>query len=1267
MVTNAGGGYSRWRDMAVTRWREDTTRDLFGAFCYIRDLATGEYWSAAYQPTLKRPDNYEAIFSDSRVEFRRRDLGYDTYTEIAVSPEDDIELRRITVTNRAPRSRTIDITSYAEVVLANPIADALHPAFSNLFVQTQILAQRQAILCNRRPRSIDEQVPWMFQVMTAHGGGAGEVSYETDRMRFIGRGYTPRDPQALRVPGPLSNSEGSVLDPIVAIRIRLTLAAGESGIVNIVSGVAETRDVCLGLLEKYQDRRLADRVFDLAWTHSQVTLRQLNASESDAQLYERLAGSVLYANSALRASTFTQLQNRRGQSGLWGQSISGDLPIVLLQIADPANIDLVRQLVQAHGYWRLKGLVVDLIIWNEDQAGYRQQLQEQIMGLIAAGIEANVADRPGGIFVRLAERMSNEDRILFQTVARVVLNDKNGPLEDQISTGQRTASIAGAAMPKITTKRTRPAERYPETSLAPARELLFSNGLGGFTLDGREYVITLLENQTTPAPWLNVLANPHFGTIVSESGMSYTWCDNAHEYRLTPWENDPVSDTSGEAIYLRDEDTGHYWSPSPRPRPGSRAYVSRHGFGYSVFEHSEAGISSELWIYVAIDSAIKFSVLKVRNNSALPRRLSATGYVEWVLGDLRPKSAMHVVTEVDPSTGAIFARNSYSAEFGERISFFNVSESNCTRTGSRAEFIGRNGGLFHPAAMTRDRLSGAVGAGLDPCASIRACFDLGTGQEREIVFTLGTGKDADDARDLARRFPGPIEARRALEEVWHYWKQTLSAVYVETPDPSVNVLANGWLLYQTLACRLWGRTGFYQSGGAFGFRDQLQDVMALVHAQPHLVREHLLLCAKHQFVEGDVLHWWHPPSNRGVRTACSDDFLWLALATCRYVATTEDFGILDEQVPFIEGRLLSPGEDSYYDLPTQSAETATLYEHCARAIRNGLRLGEHHLPLMLSGDWNDGMNLVGEQGKGESIWLAFFLCDVLTQFCKVSFAAGDHAFTARCEAFVSLLRTNIERNGWDGEWYLRAYFDDGARLGSASSPECKIDSIPQSWSVLSGAGDPVRSRQAMNAVDEHLVRRKDKLIQLLNPPFDQSELNPGYIKGYVPGVRENGGQYTHAAIWTTMAFATLGDTKRAWELFTIINPISHSSSPNEIATYRVEPYVAAADVYAVAPHTGRGGWTWYTGSAGWMYRLITESLLGLHVEGGSLRMESLLPDTWSGFKLHYRFRNSVYHISVLRRPSNSEQTSVTIDGIVRPDMAVPLIDDAKDHDVQVVL
>jgi cellobiose phosphorylase len=1040
----------------------------------------------------------------------------------------------------------------------------------------------------------------------------------------------------------LSGAEGPVLDPCVAIRSRITLEPQQSASIDMVFGIAGTREACLALAGKYRDRHLADRVFDLASTHGAVTLRQINATESDARLYARLASPVLYANAALRAEAGVLMKNRRGQSGLWGYAISGDLPIVLARIGDAANLDLVRQLVQAHAYWRLKGLAVDLVIWNEDHAGYRQLLQDQIMGLVAAGIEAQAIERPGGIFVRRAEQISDEDRVLFQSVARAIIADQRGTLAEQLSPPsvvERRIEKRGArwSLPRL-----RIVRDEPEDAAQPApRDLGFFNGIGGFSADGREYVITTSPGQATPTPWANVLANAHFGSVISESGPGYTWSENAHEFRLTPWRNDAVSDASGEAFYLRDEESGEFWSPTPQPCGGAAPYVTRHGFGYSVFEHTERGIESELTVYVDLEAPVKFSVLRLVNRSGRTRRLSATGYVEWVLGDLRPKTAMHVVTEIDPASGALYASNAYNTEFADRAAFFHVDDAARRVSANRTEFLGRNGTLANPAAMRRAQLSNQVGAGLDPCGALQVAFDLAAGEEREIVFTLGIAGG------------GRVAPHRAREKLEQYWSRTLGAVQVETPERSFDLLVNGWLVYQTLACRLWARSGHYQSGGAFGFRDQLQDVVALLHAEPRLARSHLLRCAARQFREGDVQHWWHPPSGRGVRTHCSDDYLWLAWAAARYVLATGDAAVLEEPVHFLEGRALNPEHDSYYDLPARSTEAASLYQHCARAIERGLSFGEHGLPLMGSGDWNDGMDQVGAKGKGESVWLGFFLYDVLLRFSPLARARGDVAFVERCAAEAARLRASLEEHGWDGEWYRRAYFDDGTPLGSAASAECRIDSIAQSWSVLSGAGDAARAHGAMEALDQHLVRRDHGLVQLLDPPFDQGRSNPGYIKGYVPGVRENGGQYTHAAIWAAMAFAELGDERRAWELFAMINPINHARSAAALATYKVEPYVMAADVYASAPHTGRGGWTWYTGSAGWMYRLAVESLLGLRLEGDKLRLAPCLPPHWPGFKLSYRYRDTVYRIAVVRDESGGVEH------------VIDLVDDRREHLVEV--
>jgi len=1272
MVSSAGGGYSRLREMAITRWREDATRDHWGTHCFLRDVASGHYWSTALHPTGVVVDGYEAIFSDAKAEFRGRRELYDTHLEIAVSPEHDIELRRLRVTNRARTRRTIEITTYAEVVLAPAIADELHPAFSNLFVQTALVPDKQAITCTRRPRASDEAPLFMLHLVAVHDADVAEISYETDRARFVGRGNTLATPAALSDPAArLSNSQGSVLDPIVAIRCRIALAPEQTVTFDMVTGVSEDAAGCDELIDRYRDRRLADRVFDLAWTHSQVVRRQLNASQADAQLFERMAGLVLYSHPALRAEKRLQLLNRRGQSGLWAHAISGDFPIVLLKIAASEHIDLVRQMVQAHAYWRLKGLAVDLVIWNEDQAGYRQQLQDQIMGLIAAGLEAHVVDRPGGIFVRPAHQMSNEDRILLQVVARLIIDDSRGSLAEQI--GRRRPPdppLPRAAVPLRRDVQLALDIAPPLPTAAPLlepMERVFDNGLGGFSPDGREYVITTSATQRTPAPWSNVLANPNFGTVLSESALGYTWSENAHEFRLTPWHDDPVMDQGGEAFYLRDEDSGRLWSPTALPCRGMGEYRTRHGFGYSIFEHIEDGIATELTVFVAVDEPVKFSVLKLRNGSERPRRLSAVGYVEWVLGDLRAKTQMHGVTELDPECGAVLARNAFNTDFEGRVGFFDVDSSIDARsvTCDRGEFIGRNGSLARPAAMGRVKLSGRVGAGFDPCAAFGVTFDLEPGEEREVVFRLGCGRDMGDAARTARRLRGRVVASQALEAVHAFWRQALGAIQVHTPDPAVDVLANGWLMYQTIACRFMARSGYYQSGGAVGFRDQLQDAMAMLHADPARVRAHLLLCAAHQFPEGDVQHWWHPPQDRGVRTRCSDDFLWLPLAASRYATVTGDFSVFDERARYIEGRALNFEEESYYDQPVRSSLSETLYQHCQRAIERGLSLlGARGLPLMASGDWNDGMNRVGIEGRGESVWLGFFLYEVLGRFSQVAIAREDWAFADRCLDASEQLRKRLEEHAWDGAWYRRAWFDNGTPLGSTTSDECRIDSISQSWSVLSGAADQERASQAMASLDKHLVQRDAGLIKLLDPPFDLTAQDPGYIRGYVPGVRENGGQYTHAAIWATMAFARMGNPERAWELLRMIMPIAHGLTPEDVAIYKVDPYVVAADVYAVEPHVGRGGWTWYTGSAGWMYRLIVESLLGVSRRGAELTLTPCIPRDWPSYRIDYRFGSALYRIEITRSAATTT-SSVTIDGVANDDNIIALIDDGNEHRVHI--
>jgi cyclic beta-1,2-glucan glucanotransferase len=1266
MVTTAGSGYSRWRDLAVTRWREDRTRDPWGTFIFLRDRHSGAVWSAAYQPSGVEPDSYEVAFSEDHVEIRRRDGAIATTLEVVVSPEHDAEVRRVSITNLGVQPREIELTSYAEIVLAPPTAEMAHPAFSNLFVQTEFAPELGALLATRRPRSNREPQVWAAHVVIVEGETVGDLQYETDRARFLGRCRGIRTPMSVIDGQPLSNTVGAVLDPIVSLRRLVRLAPGATVRLTFSTLIAPSRDEALALADAYHDPAAFERAATLAWTQAQVQLHHLGIDPNEAYLFQELAGQILYSGPGLRPSSAVLTRNTRGASTLWRHGISGDLPIVLVRIDEPEDQGIVRQLLRAHEYWRMRQLSVDLVILNEQAASYAQDLQASLEAQVRTSqshLQHEGHELSGSVFILRGDLLSAEDRTLLQTAARAMLLSHRGTLTEQVV---RQPASEGALVPL--------ARRPPATKsldVLPPLELEFFNGLGGFAADGREYVTILGEGQWTPAPWINVIANPSFGFQVSESGSGYTWSLNSRENQLTPWSNDPVSDPTGETIYVRDEDGGELWSPTVLPiREEACPYVARHGPGYSRFEHASHGVSLGLLQFVPLADPIKICRLTIENHSGRSRRLSVTAYAEWVLGVSRSASAAFIVTEIDPETGAMLARNAWNSEFGGRVAFADFGGRQTAWTGDRTEFLGRNGTLDHPISLERGKpLSGKVGAGLDPCAALQAVVELRAGGRAEIVFFLGEAANTEEARALIARYRA-ADLDATLRTVTKHWNDVLGAVQVTTPDRAMNIMLNRWLLYQTLACRVWARAAFYQAGGAYGFRDQLQDVMALTVARRDVARAQLLRAAARQFVEGDVQHWWHPPSGRGVRTRISDDLLWLPYAVIHYLEVTGDVGLLDEIVSFLDGPPLADGQDESYFEPRVSVQSGTLFEHCARALDRSLVVGSHGLPLIGTGDWNDGMNQVGSAGKGESVWLGWFLHSILWEFAKVADLRGEHQRAELWRLHVSALKASLELKAWDGEWYRRAYFDDGTPLGSATNDECRIDSIAQSWGVISGAADRARGARAMAAVEKYLVRRDDGLVLLFTPPFDRASPDPGYIKGYLPGVRENGGQYTHGAIWSVLAFAALGDGDKAGELFTILNPINHASTRAGVYRYKVEPYVIAADIYSEPPHIGRGGWTWYTGSAGWMYRGGIEWILGFRLRGAVFEIDPCIPRAWPGFKITFRYQSSRYEIVVENPHGVSRGVSfVEFDGTPLAGGAarIPLADDSSTHHVRLVL
>jgi cyclic beta-1,2-glucan synthetase len=1275
MITAAGSGFSRCGPLALNRWREDVTRDNWGHFFYIRNRATGKYWSATYQPTGVQPKKYDVTFTENKVEFKRLDDGVITHTEVIVSPEDNVELRRITITNRNSETVELDVTSFLETVLAKAQDDNAHPAFSNLFVQTEFLTRENALLATRRRRSEHESQVWGFHVMSVDGEVVAPVQYETSRALFIGRGRAPQNPLIVTEGRPLSNTVGSVLDPIFSLRHAVKVDPNKSVILVFATGIAGSRDEATRLVDKYHDVHIFERESEIAWIQSQVQLRHLNVTADIAHGFQRLAGRVIYSDPSLRPRSHMLALNNKPQSSLWAYGISGDLPIILTRISNEKDMAMVRELLHAHEYLRLKGLVIDLVIINEHAPSYMQTLQEELQRQIRMSASQGLLDKPGGIFIRRMDIIPESDLNLLKAVARVSLSADKGTLDEQLKRRAIENELTPAFTPTVLKRRAYAAGLETPT-------LNFFNGLGGFSPNGNHYVIILREGQWTPAPWINVIANENdFGFIISESGSGYTWSVNSRENRLTSWSNDAVSDPASEAIYIRDEETGEFWTPTALPVRGPEPYVITHAQGYSQFEHASHGIASKLQVFVPMKDTIKISRLKLKNTGTEKRKLSVTTFTEWVLGFQRSSSAPSVVTELDRVSSAIFAKNSYNNEFSTRVAFSDISNSQ-THAGTRGftcdrkEFIGRNGSLANPAALSRVGLSGRHGAGLDPCASFQTSIDLAPGEEKEIFIFLGQAENVQEAQNLTMRYRDVKVIDAAFKEVTEFWKKTIGTIEIQTPDAAMNTLVNGWLLYQTLSCRIWARSAFYQSGGAFGFRDQLQDVMALVYSKPEIARAQILRAAGRQFPEGDVQHWWHPPTGRGVRTRFSDDLIWLPFVVSFYLKTTGDQSILSEMVPFIDAPPLQDGQDDAYTQPGTSLEKVSVFEHCARTLDRSLKVGSHGLPLMGSGDWNDGMSRVGNLGRGESVWVAWFLYSTLEQFipiCATQITDASDREKRYADHLIALKKA-IEENAWDGDWYLRAFFDDGTPMGSAKSEECRIDSIAQSWSVLSGAGDKARAARAMAAVDEHLVLPGDGLVKLFTPPFDKSHLDPGYIKGYVPGVRENGGQYTHAAIWTMMAYATLGDGDKAGELYALLNPINHAATRAGLHKYKVEPYVVAADIYGLWPHIGRGGWTWYTGSSSWMYRAAIESILGFELKGTNLSLKPAIPKEWNDFKIIYRrpgknHEETTYEIHVVNNHEGkvTNNTKVSLNGKDLPALVIPLVDDGKKHLVEVRL
>jgi len=1263
MITSAGSGYSQWQDLALTRWRADATLEEAGTWLYLQDRESGRLTSATYQPTAAPSGDPQTFFYPYKAEFHRRDDDLTLKLEVAVAADDDVEIRHVTLTNHGQRPRRLRLTSYGEVVLAPQEADQRHPAFNKLFIESEFVPELNALVFHRRLRAANEEPVFLVHMLVANSAARRTIFYESDRARFLDRGGTLRRPRSLIEAGPRpAGTTGATLDPILSLGLDLDVAPGITARVDYLTIAGAERSEVLAAARRYQSRAVIDRAFGHARLTAERELREQELNTQDLESLDGLLSALLYPNERLRAPAETLASNRKGQHGLWGFGISGDYPILLVRLKSEEETSLVSDVLRAHAYWRWRGIKVDVVIRIDKETGYGQELQGELYRLIVRmGCDGYLNQR-GGIYLLSSDQMAADDRVLLESAARVVLDGARGTLAAQLAEPSAEAVRLPAFVPTLS----QPEDPEPTAELARPAGMLHDNGLGGFSPDGREYQIYLKPGERTPRPWINVIANPRLGCIVSEAGAGSTWADNSAENRLTPWSNDPLSDPAGEALYLRDEETAQIWSPTPGPAPAAAPYLVRHGAGYSIFEHHSHGLRQHLRLFVAPDSPVKVIALRLENHWQRVRRLTATYFAPWVLGVSRETTAAYVVSAYEPDGFALLAHNPYNAEFAGCTAFLAASQAPHGLTADRTEFLGRMGDPRRPAALDRVGLEGTVRAGLDPCAAIQLHVELEPGQAKEVYFLLGQGADRDEALSLARQFGQAQVIEAAWRAAKSFWDDALGVLKVATPDPAMDRMLNRWLLYQALSCRVWGRSALYQPSGAFGFRDQLQDCMALLHAAPAVAREHILLAARHQFEEGDVLHWWHPPAGRGVRTRVSDDMLWLPFVVAHYVEATGDESLLTERVPFLTGDVLKPEEHERYGLFGQTVEAYPLHEHCRRALARGSTSGAHGLPLIGSGDWNDGMNRVGAGGQGESVWLGWFLHATLSRYADLCQRSGRAEEASGYRQRAGAVRSAMESAGWDGAWYRRAYDDEGEPIGAAQNDEWQIDSVAQSWAVLSGAGDRTRAEQAMREVMERLVRPADGLVLLAAPPFDRTPRNPGYLRGYPPGVRENGGAYMHAAMWVAWACADLGWGEEAYALFCMLNPVLRSDTPEKSEHYRVEPYVVAGDISAQPGHAGEGGWTWYTGSAAWMYRLGVERILGLRRMGAALQIDPCIPANWPGYRVEYRFGSSVCSIDV-RNPDGVSRgvREVELDGAKLPDGRIPLIDDGQPHRVQV--
>ena len=1255
-INEYGQGFSKCEDIYVNRFKE-TDDYSQGIFLYLKNIKSGKILEIS-------KDNEQVLFMPDQVWFEGKLDFIRTKLKLTLDPEEAVEIRSLEIENTGNREEVLEISSIFEPILSTKAQDVAHPSFNNLFLIFHYDNENNTLEVKRRKRGKTEKSMYLETLFTTDAETVTDNEFEIGKEKINQRGELGI-PVSIKKSLPFSKKLGLEPEPEVALRKTIKLPGGKKVSVNLIISVNESQNQAIENLNKYKNIENIKRAYDISKANIEAESRYLDVKSSEIELYQKVLGYIIFDN-PIRYRQIKKLNILSfSQCDLWKYGISGDLKIILVKIRDINDIDVICQVLKMYEFFRSKNIEIDLVFLDEENHSYENYVLEEINSEIEDKHLSYMINQRAGIFILSKNEITKKDLDLLNYVACFIIDTHKGDLSHLIHDLEEEYIGSIQNIPEEYFDEDIEEENYKsQIDILNSSENKYLNEYGAFSPDGKEYLIKANKNSRLPTVWSHIIANDKFGSLVTENMGGYTWHRNSRLNRISSWQNSAFLDIPSEIIYMEDLKTNKKWSLGLNPMPDENDYNIIYGFGYAKYIHESQGILQELETFVPENDSIKINILKLTNNTIERKKVKIVYYIKPVLGEDETISNGYLKINYDVNSNLVIAENLYESEFKSKV-FISSSEKIKSFTGDKKFFLGR-GGISNPDGLNKVRLNNSTGFGKQNCIAIQIEVEIDSMGEKEIVLNIGAEQNIIDAKSIAYKYSKISNCRQENENVRKMWKERLENLQVYTPIESINIMLNGWTLYQTITSRLFGRTGFYQSGGAYGFRDQLQDTLCLKYVNPDLIRKQIIKHSKHQFIEGDVEHWWHEEISRGIRTRFSDDLLWLVYVLEEYIECTNDVSILEAEIPYLQGNILQENEEERYEIYKESEIKESIYCHAIKAIEKSLNFGEHGLPKIGTGDWNDGFSEVGNKGKGESVWLGFFLYHVIQRFLPYIREKGEIERYERYSKILTDLQISLNNQGWDGRWFRRAYMDDGKILGSIENEECRIDSIAQSWAIISGAGNQDKQIIAMESLENHLVDRENGIIKLLDPPFNEGDLNPGYIKAYLPGVRENGGQYTHAAIWAIIAETLLKNGEKALDLYKMINPIEHSKNKASANQYKVEPYVIPADVYGAGNLAGRGGWTWYTGSSSWFYKAGIEYILGLKIEKGVLSLNPCIPRDWKEYTIKYKYGRTIYNIKVNNpNKKNYGVSSFKVNGEDIKDKSIKLQDDGKVYDVEV--